>query len=270
MGAQVVVNALGQLLKSGAGGAATARAGGDAGHKRAQAQGLQNFSSHHHFLRARLAGLGCERDADGLANAFLQQDGQRCRRGHRALGAHARFGQAQVQGVVAAARQFAVHRNQVLHAADFARQQNVLALQAQLLGALGGGDGGGDERLVHHLARVPGRGALGVGVHQLRQQLLVKAAPVHANAHGLVVARSDLNHLRELAVFFLALADVARVDAVLGERLGTGGKVTQQAVAVVVKVAHQGHGDAHAVKLLTDVGHGLCGLGGVDGDAYQL
>ena len=41
-------------------------------------------------------------------------------------------------------------------------------------------------------------------------------------------------------------------------------------MAVVVKIANQRHGYAHAVKLLADVGHGLRGFGGVYRDAHKL
>jgi hypothetical protein len=85
---------------------------------------------HHHLLRARLAGLRA-RDADGVADALLQQHRQRGGGRHRALGAHAGLGQAQVQRVVAAARQLAVHGDQVLHAADLARQDDLRRRQAQ-------------------------------------------------------------------------------------------------------------------------------------------
>ena len=73
-----------------------------------------------------------------------------------------------------------------------------------------------------------------------------------------------LDHLRELAVVLVALADVAGVDAVLGQRLGAGRIVGQQAVAVVVEVADQRHVDAHAVELLADVRHRRRRLGRVD------
>jgi hypothetical protein len=59
------------------------------------------------------------------------------------------------------------------------------------------------------------------------------------------VARRDLDHLRELAVVLVALADVARVDAVLRQRLGAGRIVAEEAVAVVVEVADQRHVDTH-------------------------
>ena len=58
-----------------------------------------------------------QRDADRVADAFLQQHRQRRGRGDRALGAHAGFGEAEVQRVVAAPRQRAVDADQVLHAA---------------------------------------------------------------------------------------------------------------------------------------------------------
>jgi hypothetical protein len=64
-------------------------------------------------------------------------------------------------------------------------------------------------RAVHDLPRLLRLGAAGVVVHHLRQQLLVEAAPVDADAHRLGDARGDLDHLRELPVVLLALADVA-------------------------------------------------------------
>ena len=77
--AQVVVDLLGQLLEGGAGGAAAARAGGDARVERAQAERLQDLERDHDLLGARLAGLRRQRDADRVADAFLQQHRQRRR-----------------------------------------------------------------------------------------------------------------------------------------------------------------------------------------------
>ena len=58
-------------------------------------------------------------------------------------------------------------------------------------------------------------GQSGVVVHHLREQIGVEAAPVDADANRLVVARGDLDHLRELAVALVALAHVAWIDPVL-------------------------------------------------------
>ena len=113
-------------------------------------------------------------------------------------------------------------------------------------------------------------GELRVRVHHAGQQFLVEAAPVDADAHRLVVLRRGFDHLRELAVVLVALANVAGVDAVLAQRLGTGRVVRQQPVAVVVEVADQRDVDAHAVELFADVGHGRRRLESVDGDAHHL
>ena len=93
-----------QLLEHGRGGAAAAGAGGDDRHEGAQAHGLQDFLRHLHLLRAVAAGLRRERDADGVADALLQQDAHGGGRGDDALGAHAGFGEAQMQRVVGSAR----------------------------------------------------------------------------------------------------------------------------------------------------------------------
>ena len=142
--------------------------------------------------------------------------------------------------------------------------------EADLLGAPRRRQRRQDDRPVHDLPRLLRLGELGVLVHQLGEQLLVEAAPVDADAHRLGVLRRHLDHLGELAVVLVALADVARVDAVLRQRLGAGRIVGEQAVAVVVEVADQRHVDVHPVELLADVRHRRGGLGRVDGDAHHL
>jgi hypothetical protein len=99
---------------------------------------------------------------------------------------------------------------------------------------------------------------------------LVKATPVHANANRLIETHGRFDHLTELQIALVALAHVAGVDAVFGQRLGTRWVVGQQAVAVVMEVADQGHIDAHFVELVANVRHSLGGFGGVDGDAHHL
>ena len=74
----------------------------------AQAHRLQDLLRHDDFLRAVAAGLRRERDADRVADAFLQQHGHAGGRGDDALRAHAGLGQAEVQRVVAARREVAV------------------------------------------------------------------------------------------------------------------------------------------------------------------
>ena len=81
------------------------------------------------------SGSGRERDADGVADALLQQHRHAGGGGDDALGAHAGLGEAQVQRVVAAARQVAIDGDQVLHAAHLGREDDARVRQSEFLGA---------------------------------------------------------------------------------------------------------------------------------------
>src|SRR6185503_9075472 len=107
-------------------------------------------------------------------------------------------------------------------------------------------------------------------VHHARDQFRVEAAPVDADAHRLAVAAGELDHGRELFVAFRAAPDVARVDAQLGQRLGTRRVLREQAVTVEMKIPHQRRIDAHGVEPLADRWHRGGGLGVVDSDAHDL
>ena len=58
-----------------------------------------------------------------------------------------------------------------------------------------------------------GSGRARVLVHHPRQQVLIEAAPVDADAHRLLVPAGDFDHLGELRVALAAAADVAGIDA---------------------------------------------------------
>ena len=149
--------------------------------------------------------------------------------------------------MVGAAGEFAVDGDQILHAAHLAAEDDLLAGQAQSLSEFGGFQRGSDQRLVHDLFGIPGGSARSVLVHQAGQQFLVQAAPVHAYAYRFVVANGGFNHLGKLFVVLVAFAHVAGVDAVFGQGLGAVGKLGQQPVAVVMKVANEWHMHAHFV-----------------------
>jgi hypothetical protein len=109
-----------------------------------------------------------------------------------------------------------------------------------------------------------GAGRPRIGVHHSRQELLVEAAPVDPDAHGLAVVDGHLDDGAEVLVVVLA-PDIARIDAVLGERAGTGRILGEEHVAVVVEVADHRH-----VDLAHDVRHRAGRRLGVHGDAHQL
>ena len=146
----------------------------------------------------------------------------------------------------------------------------MLRRHAHRFGQLGRVDGRGDEGFVHHLFGIKRLRTLGIGVHQLSQQFLVQAAPVHSNAHRFVVAHGRFDHLAKLLVVLVTLAHVAGVDAVFGEGLGAVGVIGQQAVTVVMEVANQRDVNAHAVELFAHMRHGLRCLRRVDRQAHHF
>jgi len=79
-----------------------------------------------------------------------------------------------------------------------------------------------------------------------------------------------LDHGRELLVALRAVADVARVDAVLVQRRGALRHLYQELVPVEVEIAHERHARAHRVQPLADRGHLPRGLERVHGDAHDL
>ena len=106
-------------------------------------------------------GGGRERDADGVADAFLQKHAQRGGGGDDALGAHAGFGQAEVQRVVAARGERAVDVDQVLHAADFRAEDDLVGTQAVLFRERGGVQRAHDHGFHGDFAGVFGLGRAG-------------------------------------------------------------------------------------------------------------
>src|SRR6185312_13077516 len=79
--ADEVLDAGGELLESGRGGAAAARTGGDQRHEGAQPHGLEEFLRHLDFESAVAVRLRRERNADGVADALLQENAHGGRRG---------------------------------------------------------------------------------------------------------------------------------------------------------------------------------------------
>ena len=218
--AQVVVDLLGQFLERRAGGAAAARAGGDAGVEAAQAERLQDLERDHHLLRARLAGLRRQRHADRVADAFLQQQRQRGGGGHRALGAHAGFGEPEVQRVVAA--RAPARGTRVI------RSCTPLTLQLMMIWSASRPSSRAhrpsrcaDCTSAWYITCLASHGSARLAFSSISAassswSRLPQLTPMRT---GLSCAQRRLDHLRELAVALVALADVAGVDAVLRQRL---------------------------------------------------
>ena len=102
------------------------------------------------------------------------------------------------------------------------------------------------------------------------QEVAVERAPVGADAHRLAVPDGGLDDGRELSVLLVLEADIARIDAVLVERLGAGRMIGQKLVADVMEIADERHVDSHLGQPVADVGHGGGRLVPVHRDAHDL
>ena len=163
--AQMALNGVGKLLKEGAGGAPAAGTGDYQGGEGTQPHGLQNLLGDDHLPAAVPAGLRCQRHADGVADPLLQQYAHARGGGDDALGAHAGLGEPQMQGVIAAPREFRVHGDQILHAAHLARQHDAVSGEPLGLGGLGAGKRRYHQRLPGHQVSVQGVAAARILIH---------------------------------------------------------------------------------------------------------
>ena len=80
----------------------------------------------------------------------------------------------------------------------------------------------------------------------------------------------DLDHGAEVVVVLAADADIAGIDAVLGEGARARGILLEQEMAVVVEVADDGDRDAAAVEQIENAGNGFGGGVVVDRDPHQF
>ena len=114
------------------------------------------------FFGAVAAGLGGEADADGVADAGEQQRREAGGGGDEALGAHAGFGEAEVQRVVAARGEVGVDVDEVADAGDLGGEDDLVVAEAVVLGGLGGVERADDHGFHHHVAGGQRLGELGV------------------------------------------------------------------------------------------------------------
>src|SRR5215469_95637 len=264
LGGNVVI---GQFLEGGTGGAATAGTGGDAGGKGPQPEGLQEFAAGVHFFAPVAAGTRCERDANRVADALVQKDAQRRCRPHHTFHAHARFGQAEVQGLAGFARQIAIDGNQVARARGFAGDDDLVGAQTRFEGKFGGFERGKHHTFVNDFFRLFAKILVGILLHFAHHQLLIEGTAIHTDAHGLAVIDGHFADGGELLVTTLSGAHISGIDAVLVERLGACGVFGQQHVAVVVEVADDGHVATGVEQPLLDERHRFGGFRNVDGPA---
>src|SRR5579875_450343 len=268
--ANVALDAFGELLKRGVGGASAAGASGDAGSERAQAEGLEEFAGGVDFVTAVAAGARRERDANGVADAFGEKDAHGRRGPDQALGGHAGFGEAEVQRLIRLAGEFAIDADEVTRARNFAGNDDLILAQAAGESEFGRLQRGDDHAFVDDFLGGAAEIAVGVLLHFLHDQFLVERAAVDADAHGLSIVHGDFADGGELFVAAGAFADVAGIDAVFVEGFGAFGIFGEKNVAVVVKIADERRVASGVEDAALDFRDGGGGFGNVDGDADEF
>ena len=159
---------------------------------------------------------------------------------NQTLGAHARFGQAEMQRLVGLARQIAINVDEIARTRNFAGNDDLILAQAAFNGQFGGFDGREHHALVDDFFGSLAEILVGVLLHLAHDQFLIERAAIHADAHGLAVVARHFADGGELFVAALAVAHVAGIDAVLVEGAGAIGIFGEQHVAVVVEIADDG------------------------------
>src|SRR5215468_5029667 len=226
---EIALDLLRHLLEERGGRAPAAGARRDLRDEVAKAHGLEDLLGDLHLFGPITARLGRERDADGVANAVLEQNGEPGRAGHDALGAHAGFREPEVERVVGAWRELSIDVHEVLHARDLGGEDDAIVREAGLLSQLRGLDGALDDGVevvvvvfapdVARIDAVLGEGFGAGGVLREEDVAVVVKIPDHGHLHLL----DDLRHgTRSLVVVHgdahqLTARGVERID------LGHGG-----------------------------------------------
>ncbi len=153
--------------------------------------------------------------------------------------------------------------DQVLHATDFRAKNNLIRTQAVFFGKLGGVERADDHGFHGNFAGVLWLGQAGVLVHHASEQGLIERSPVDADAHRLLILDRDFNHGGEVVIVLTPDADVAGIDPILSQGPCTLRKLLKQEVAIVMKVADDGDGDALLGEFVDDGGYAGGGVFGV-------
>ena len=172
-----------------------------------------------------------------------------------AFAAHARLGEPQVQRVVAARGQVAVHRDRSCTPADLAREHDAVRAAGRAPRPPRRVQGRADHRLAQHRVGAQRLGAAPRSRPSAREQLRVEDAPVDADAHRLAVAMAASIMVANCSSGCAPCPTLPGLMRYLARASAQSGNSAQQLVAVVVEVADQRHVEAVRVEALADRGH---------------
>ena len=115
-----------------------------------------------------------------------------------------------------------------------------------------------------------GRSEACVDVHEMGEQLLVERAPIGADPHRLAVFDREFDDRGELPVLLFLEADIARIDAVFGERLAAGRMIGEQLVADIMEIADERDVASLLREPVANMRHGGRRFVAIDGDAHEF
>ena len=175
-----------------------------------------------------------------------------------------------MQRIVTARREFAVHHDQVLHAADLARKNDAIARQADFFRLLRILHRRHDQGLAHDVGRLSWHRQARIVIHHAAEQIRVQTSPIDADAHRLAVAACRFDHCRELVIALRPATNVTGIDAVLVEDLRAIRILRQQFVAIEMKITDERYAATVAFEQVADFGHGRGRFRAIDRDAHEL
>ena len=216
-------------------------------------------------------GLGRQRHADRVADALLQQHGHRRGRRDDALAAHAGLGEAQVQRIVAASREFA-----------HTRRSGPARRRPCTTGRCGRPAGPAPRRAARcrcadtmSASRITASAASGSA--RCAFSSIIRASRSASRLPQLTPMRTGLPYSMAFSIIttncgsrLLPLPTLPGLIRYLASARAHSGYSVEELVAVEVEIADQRHVAAQRVELLADRRHGGGGFGRVDGDAHQF
>jgi hypothetical protein len=90
----------------------------------------------------------------------------------------------------------------------------------------------------------------------MREQFAIQRTPIRADTNRLAMLHRLVDDRAKLPITLFAKTDIARIDPVFVERLGTGGMIRQQLMPDIVEITHQRHGHAALEQPFPDFRHG--------------
>ena len=99
---------------------------------------------------------------------------------------------------------------------------------------------------------------------------MIERATIDTDTNRSIVSHGHFDHLGEILDTALALADVARIDSILGKGLCALAHFRQKFMAVVVEVTDQGNITTLGIQCFTNRHHRACSFRRIDRQTDQL